>query len=154
VFGRGKVKPLEDIAFPYTKMLSYILVSVVSGILFGILDGVINANPLARRLYAVYQPIAKTALNPLAGMALDLAYGFIMAGVFLLLYPSLPGETGLLKGVSFAVLAWFFRVVMSAASQWMMFTVPVKALVYTLLAGLGEMLVLGLLYGLTLQPAT
>ena len=135
-------------------MLGYILVSVVSGILFAILDGVINANPLAQRLYAVYQPIARTSINPLAGMAIDLAYGFVMAGVFLLLYNSLPGETGLLKGVSFAFLVWFFRVVMSVASQWMMFKVPVKALLYTLLAGLGEMLILGMLYGLALQPAT
>ena len=134
--------------------MGYIFVSVVSGILFAILDGVINANPLAQRLYAVYKPIARTSINPLVGMVIDLAYGFIMAGVFLLLYNSLPGETGLLKGVSFAFLVWFFRVVMSAASQWMMFKVPLKALLYTLLAGLGEMLILGLLYGLALQPAT
>ncbi len=109
-------------------MMSYIVVSIVSGILFGILDGVINANPLARRLYAVYKPIARTSINPLAGMLIDLVYGFIMAGVFLLLYVGLPGETGLVKGISFAVLAWFFRVVMSAASQWVMFCVPAKAL--------------------------
>jgi len=134
--------------------MGYIFVSVVSGILFAILDGVINANPLAQRLYEVYKPIARTSINPLVGMVIDLAYGFIMAGVFLLLYNSLPGETGLLKGVSFAFLVWFFRVVMSAASQWMMFKVPLKALLYTLLAGLGEMLILGLLYGLALQPAT
>ena len=55
-----------------------------------------------------------------------------------------------MKGISFALMVWFFRVVMSVASQWMMFKVPVKALVYTLLAGLGEMLVLGILYGLAL----
>ena len=76
-----------------------------------------------------------------------------MAAVFLLLYQSLPGETGFVKGVSFALLVWFFRVVMSAASQWVMFNVPGKALLYSLLAGLGEMLILGLLYGLTLKPA-
>ena len=135
-------------------MIGYIIVSVVSGILFGILDGVINANPLAQRLYEVYKPIAKTSINPLAGIVIDLAYGFIMAGVFLLLYKSLPGETGLVKGVSFAFLVWFFRVVMYAASQWVMFNVPVEALLYSLVAGLGEMLILGVLYGLTLKPAT
>ena len=134
-------------------MLGYILVSIVSGILFAILDGVINANPLAQRLYAVYKPIARTSINPLAGMVIDLAYGFIMAGVFLLLYNNLPGETGLLKGVSFAFLVWFFRVVMSAASQWVMFRVPAQALLYSLVAGFGEMLLLGVLYGLTLKPA-
>jgi hypothetical protein len=135
-------------------MIRYIIVSVVSGILFGILDGVINANPLAQRLYEVYKPIAKTSINPLAGIVIDLVYGFIMAGVFLLLYKSLPGETGLVKGVSLAVLVWFFRVVMYAASQWVMFNVPVEALLYSLVAGLGEMLILGVLYGLTLKPAT
>ena len=114
----------------------------------------INANPLAQRLYQVYKPIAKTSINPLAGIMIDLVYGFVMAGVFLLLYQSLPGETGLVKGLSFAFLVWFFRVVMYAASQWVMFNVPIKALLYSLVTGLGEMLILGVLYGLTLKPAT
>ena len=135
-------------------MLRYIIVSLVSGILFGILDGVINANPLAQRLYAVYKPIARTSINPLGGIVIDLLYGFVLAAVFLLLYKSLPGESGLVKGVSFAFLVWFFRVVMYAASQWVMFNIPVEALLYSLAAGLGEILILGVLYGLTLKPGT
>ena len=132
-------------------MTNYILVSVISCILFGLLDGLINANPIAVKLYEVYRPIAKTSLNFVAGILIDLAYGFILAGLFLLLYPSLPGETGLAKGVSYGLLVWFLRVVMSVASQWMMYKVPSKTLLYTLLAGLGEILILGILYGLTLQ---
>ena len=135
-------------------MIGYIIVSIISGVLFGVLDGVINANPLAQRLYQVYKPIAKTSINPLAGIMIDLVYGFVMAGVFLLLYKSLPGETGLVKGTSFGFLVWFFRVVMYAASQWVMFKVPIEALLYSLVTGLGEMLILGVLYGLTLKPAT
>jgi len=134
-------------------MVRYIIVSAISGVLFGILDAVVNANPLAQRLNAVYKPIARASINPLAGTVIDLAYGFAMAGVFLLLYQSLPGEIGLIKGVSFALLAWFFRVVMSTASQWVMFSVPVKTLLYSLVTGLVEMLILGVLYGLTLKPA-
>ena len=134
-------------------MTTFVMVAVTTGILFGVMDAVINANPLARRLLAVYEPIARTSLNPVAGVAIDLAYGFAMAGVFLLLYPSLPGAGGLLKGVGFALLVWFFRVVMSAASQWMMFRVPARTLLYSLATGLGEMLVLGVLYGITLNPA-
>jgi len=133
-------------------MLTYIIISVISGILFGLLDGVINANPLAQRLYAVYRPIARTSIKPLAGIVIDLIFGFVMAGIFLLLYISLPGETGFVKGLSFAVLVWFFRVVMSAASQWVMFIMPVQTLLYSLVVGLGEMLILGALYGLTLKP--
>lgn len=131
-------------------MITYLIVGTASGILFGILDAALNANPLARRLFEVYRHIARTSLNPLAGILIDLVYGFVMAGVFLLLYHSLPGATGLVKGLSFAALAWFFRVVMSAASQWVMFKVPAKTLLYSLAAGLVEMLILGVVYGLAL----
>jgi hypothetical protein len=55
--------------------------------------------------------------------------------------------------VSFSLLLWFFRVVMYAASQWVMFNVPPKALFYSVVTGLGEMLILGVLFGLTLKPA-
>ena len=131
----------------------YIAISIISGILFGVLDGLINANPLATRLYAVYKPIARTSINVPAGVAMDLIYGFVMAGVFLILYQSLPGQVGIVKGISFALMVWFFRVIMYVASQWMMFRIPVRSLLYTAVAGLGEMLVLGILYGLTLRPA-
>ncbi|UCH09211.1 MAG: hypothetical protein JSU61_08180 [Fidelibacterota bacterium] len=134
-------------------MIRYIIVSVGSGILFGLMDGLMNANPLARRLFEVYKPIARTSINVPVGLVIDLAYGFIMAAIFLLLYNSLPGETGLVKGLSFAGMAWFFRVVMYAASQWMTTLVPAGAVLYMLATGLVEMLILGILYGLTLKPA-
>jgi hypothetical protein len=134
-------------------MIRYTIVSIIGGILFGVLDGVINANPLAQRLYEVYRPIAMASVNISAGILLDLAYGFILAGLFLLLYKSLPGRTGLFKGVSFGLLAWFFRVVMYTASQWMMFNVPGETLLYSLSTGLVEMLILGVLYGITLKPS-
>jgi hypothetical protein len=131
-------------------MANYIIISVISGILFGFLDGFINANPIAKKLYEVYKPLAKTSINFIVGMIIDLAYGFVLTALFTLLYQSLPGKVGLLKGLSFALIVWFFRVVMSVASQWMMYKIPMKALLYTLMAGLGEMLILGILYGLTL----
>ena len=134
-------------------MITYIIVSIISGVLFGVLDGLISVNPLAQSLYEVYKPIAKTSINALAGITIDLIYGFVMAGVFLLLYQSLPGEVGLVKGVCFAIIIWFFRVVMYVASQWVMFNVPVNALLYTLVTGLCEMLILGILYGSTLKPS-
>jgi len=135
-------------------MISYIIVSVVGGILFGAMDALANANPLAQRLYETYKPISKESINVPAGVVIDLVYGFVIAGVFLLLYESLPGEAGLVKGIIFAFSVWFFRVVMSVASEWMTVNVPINALIYRLLTGLGEMLVLGVLYGLTLKPLT
>ena len=116
------------------------------------MDALINANPAGRKLNEVYKPIARTSINIPVGVVIDLAYGFAMAGVFLLLYESLPGEIGLVKGISFAILAWFFRVTMSAASNWIMFKVGARTLVYNLFTGLGEMLVLGIIYGLFLNP--
>ena len=132
-------------------MINYIVISIIGGLLFGILDGLINANPVAVKLYEVYKPIAKTSINFVAGIIIDLAYGFILAALFLLLYPSLPGENGLVKGICFALIVWFLRVVMRVLSQWMMYKVPLKTLLYTLFAELGELLILGILYGLALQ---
>jgi hypothetical protein len=132
-------------------MIRYVIVSVASGLLFGILDGVLNANPLAQKLFAAYKPIARPSVNAVAGIVIDLVYGFVMAGLFLLLYAGIPGD-GWVKGMSFALIAWFFRVAMSAASQWVMFTLPLGAIVYTLFAGLLEMVVIGLVYGFCLKP--
>jgi hypothetical protein len=134
-------------------MIGTIIVCIISGILFGTLDGLINANPMAVRLFEVYKPIARNSINVAAGVVIDLVYGFVMAGIFLLLYSSLPGEAGLVKGLFYGLIIWFFRVVMSVISQWMMYKVPLTTLLYSLLTGLGEMLILGILYGLALHPA-
>jgi hypothetical protein len=134
-------------------MWNYIGVSLGAGILFGVLDGFINMLPPARRLFGAYGPVIRPSVNVAAGVIIDLAYGFVMAGLFLLLYRSLPGAAGWTKGLSFGLLAWFFRVLMAVLSQWMMFKLPLSGLAYTLFAGLGEMLLIGIFLGLTLRPA-
>ena len=133
-------------------MIRYIIVSIISGVLFGTMDGLIHANPYAQKIFEVYKPIAKTSVNMGAGVLIDLFYGFMLAGIFLFLFKSLPGETGVVKGISFALLLWFLRVIMSVTSSWMMFKIPANALIYTLITGLGEMLILGIMFGLTLKP--
>lgn len=135
-------------------MITFIGVAIGSGVLFAVLDGLLHANPLARRLYRAYDAVAKERANIPAGFAIDVAYGFAMAALFKTVYGCLPGEAGLLKGLCFAGIAWFFRVAMGVASEWMTRKVPPAALAYTLITGLGEMLLLGILYGLTLGPWT
>ena len=133
-------------------MVSYIIVALVSGILFGAMDVLINGNPFAKKLYKAYSSISRTSVNIPAGIIIDLVYGFVLTGLFLLIYQNLPGNIGIIKGISFAVIIWFLRVAMYAASHWMMFNIPVKSLLYTLITGFWEMCILGILYGLTLQP--
>ncbi len=132
-------------------MLNYLLTSVLTGITFGVLDAAINANSYAKKLFEVYRPISRTAINIPLGLAIDLIYGFIIVGLFLLLNKSLPGQTALVKGLSYGLIMWFFRVVMYALSQFMMFKIPMDTLLYMLVTGLFEMLALGLLVGLLLK---
>ena len=131
-------------------IVSFIIVGLVSGLLFALMDALISANPLGARLLSAYKPIARATIAMGPAMLVDLAYGFLMAGIFLVLHSGLPGSTPLMKGLSFGLLAWFFRVLMQVASQWVMFNVPVRSLLYTAATGLGEMLVLGAFYGLML----
>ncbi|MGA2327191.1 MAG: hypothetical protein ABSH05_12995 [Bryobacteraceae bacterium] len=49
-------------------MVRYLIVSIASGILFGALDGVLHANPLAQRLFQCYKPIARESVpGPVRG---------------------------------------------------------------------------------------
>ena len=133
-------------------MVTYLGVGIGSGLLFAVLDGAANANPLARRLYRVYGTLAKERVNVSVGFAIDIAYGLAMAALFKTLHGCLPGDIGALKGLCFAGIAWFFRVVMGVVSEWMTRKVTPLALLYTLGAGFIEMVILGVLYGLTLGP--
>ena len=132
-------------------MIRYVIVSIGSGVLFGMMDAFIHANPLAKKLFTAYEPVAKKSINAPAGLLIDLVYGFVTAGVFLVLYQSLPGSTGAVKGIGFGLMVWFFRVVMGAATSWMTLNVPVSKILYTLITGLVEMLCLGMLFGISFK---
>lgn len=132
-------------------MVRFIIAAVVTGILFGAMDGFINGNALAARLMECYKPIAKTTINIPAGIIIDLLYGFVITAVFIAVKPVLPSESMIIKGLVYGAGIWFFRVLMNVVSSWMMFNIPLKTLVYLLFAGLAEMLVLGLLNGLIIK---
>ena len=127
-----------------------VAVGIGAGLLFAIMDGLINANPIARRLYAVFKPIARESVNAPLGLIFDLVSGVVMAFVFVALATSLPGGW-VSKGIAFGLLAWFFRVAMAAASQIIVFRVPTSALLYALLTGMVEMIALGEFYSRLLK---
>jgi hypothetical protein len=133
-------------------MVRFVIVGLGSGLVFAVMDVLVNANPLGRSLYEAYKPLARESVNGAAGMVIDLIYGLILAGAFLILYASLPGDLGLLKGLSYALLLWVLRVLMYVVTHWMTLKIPVPTLLYTLVTGLVEMAVLGVLYGLLLKP--
>ncbi len=134
-------------------MRRQIIAGLVAGLAFLILDGVVNANPLAERLYAAYQPIAKSSVNAIAGSVIDLAFGVILAVLFVRLRPSLPGQTTLMKALSFGVMVWFLRVCMRVAGEWVMTVVPASTHAYTLAAGLVQMLTVAAVVALLLPES-
>jgi len=56
-------------------MARFIIISLISGILFAVLDGLFNGNPLALKLMECYKPIAKPSVNIPVGIAIDIFYG-------------------------------------------------------------------------------
>ncbi len=134
-------------------MITWLIVSIANGVLFGLFDGAINANPLAQKLFEVYKPISRASINVTAGILIDIGYGLVMGFLFLMLYKALPGDSGWTKGLVFGGIIWFFRALMGAVSSWMMYTIPVSALLYSAGAGLVEMLIIGLVFGIFLKPA-
>ena len=132
-------------------MALYLLAGTLGGILFAVMDALINANPLAVRLLSAYKPIARPRVKIAAGIIIDLAYGLILAALFLFTSPLLTFAPVPLNGLLFGCGIWFLRVAMSALSNWMMFAVPFKAIAYQAISGLFEILLLGVLYSLILM---
>jgi len=132
-------------------MTRYIIASVITGLLFGTMDGLIQGNPYAKKLMGCFSPIAKPSINITAGLVIDLIYGFIISGIFIIIMSSLPTEIGIVKGLTYGLGMWFFRVLMGVISNWMMFNIPSKTLIYLLVTGLIEMIILGIINGLILN---
>ncbi len=49
-------------------LVGYFLAFIFTSILFSVMEGIVNANPLARDLFRVYAPIARKSFNLTAGM--------------------------------------------------------------------------------------
>ncbi len=130
----------------------YVAASCAVGVAFVLLDAILNANPIAQGAYAAFAPLARSELVLLPAVTIDVVYGFVLCAVFVGVQGGLPGRTPLSKGVSFGLLVWFFRVIMGAAAQWVMFDIPAVTVAYSVGAGLVEMLVIGVLVGLLTLP--
>ena len=63
-------------------IMKFVFSSLLVGFIFGILDGLIHANPIAENLYDVYKPIARDTINITVGILIDIVYGYILCGIF------------------------------------------------------------------------
>ena len=133
-------------------MGTYILVSVGSGLLLAVLDAVFNANPYAQRLYSAYGPIARKSIPIVRGILIDIAFGFLLAGFYLILYRAMPVRPGIPRSIAFGFIVWVLRSLMNTLSHWTMFDIPARTHLYALGAGLFQSLAVALFYGLTLSP--
>jgi hypothetical protein len=80
-------------------MIRFIIAAIVTGLLFGIMYGLIQANSFAIKLMECYKSIAKQMINIPAGLLIDLLYGFIISGIFIYIMPALPTDNGIVKGL-------------------------------------------------------
>jgi len=135
-------------------MRHQLLVGLGAGFVFLVMDGLIHANPMAKKVYAVYISLARQSVNALAGSAIDLAYGIALTFLFSTLSPSLPGRSSMAKAMMFGLIVWFFRVVMNVAGEWVSTTVPPETHFYTLLTGLAQVLLVSAFIGWLVRPAS
>jgi len=122
-----------------------VLAGVVAAVLFLVLDmvfgvtgGWIVAQISGRPIRQPAGIEAKMAL----GLVFELINGFLLVAIYAVIHPCLPGR-GWAKGISYGLLVWALRVVMWAFSTYMMTDMSPLLIVVTVVTGLIEVLVLG-----------
>jgi hypothetical protein len=76
------------------------------------------------------------------GLLFELINGFMLALIYAVIYRCLPGR-GWQKGISYGLIVWGLRVVMWAFSTFMMTGMPLALIAVTVVTGLIEVLILG-----------
>lgn len=132
--------------------LRILWVGLIVGVAFVLLDFAFNANPLAAKALAFYEPIARGQFLMSLGIAADMISGLVLVFFFALLFPALPSSSGILKGLVFGLIVAYLRVVMNTVASYAMFSMPTGAFFYVLVSGILEMTVLGFLAGLLYRP--
>jgi hypothetical protein len=77
------------------------------------------------------------------GLIFELINGFMLAAIYAVIHPGLPGR-GWKKGISYGLIVWGLRVVMWAFSTYMMTAMPSILIAITVVTGLIEVLILGI----------
>jgi hypothetical protein len=116
-------------------MEKFLIIGLVSGVLFIVLDMITNVNPFALKLMEDYKPIARKKVNTVLAMSVDIMYGFVLTGIYLLLKNSLPADSFLQNILQYTLLIWFLREFMMSMSSYIIFDISPKLLIYNLASG-------------------
>jgi len=114
---------------------------IITGVLFSVFDMLIAMS--TSPMFSPYSdlPIWKTPPNILAGVIFDLINGFILAGIYTIIYNGIPGF-GWRKGLNYGVFVGLFRVLMSSFSTIVMYNIPLTLVVTSLITGYIEITIL------------
>ena len=123
------------------KIKNIFMCSIITGILFLILDMFIGI--LTSPIFSPYSnlPIWKTPPNILAGLVFDLVNGFILVLVYMTIYKGIPG-IGWKKGFFYGIIVGLFRVVMMSFSIIVLYNVPLILVFTNLVTGFIEIVIL------------
>lgn len=116
-------------------------------LVLGVISGFFSVSVFKLPMFVSDSTLWRREFNPALSIFLDIIYGIVLAGLFNLLYLSIPGE-GVLKGISFGLIIWFFKVVMAMGSIRIMFNVSDQILIYWTFSGLLELVIIGSILGI------
>jgi hypothetical protein len=132
-----------------------VMTGIVTAILFLVLDMVLGAGGglMAQALgVPSTQPSGIEAKIPF-GLIFEVVNGFMLAVIYAIIQPSLPGR-GWQKGLSYGLVVWGLRVVMWAFSTYMMTDMSPILIVITVITGLIEVLILGIVIAIVYRSAS
>jgi len=126
------------------KTKKLIINGIIVGFVFLILDMLFAM--ITSPFFSPYSDLAiwKIPPNLAAGGVFDFINGFILVGVFMMIYNGIPG-TGWRKGLNYGIIVGLFRVVMMSFSVIVMYAVPIELVVISLISGFIEIIVLCIL---------
>jgi hypothetical protein len=122
----------------------FIMAGAVASVLFLMLDaafGVVGGL-IGDQCFGL-SPAQPDEAKMMFGLVFELINGFMLAVFYTVIHPSLPGR-GWKKGISYGLIVWGLRVVMWAFSTYMMTDMSPVLITITVITGLIEVLILGI----------
>lgn len=135
------------------KMFTYILVSILAGGVMLFLEEGSKTIPFARRWFASFSLLRRQENFRARRTIVEIAFGFVFVGFYILFYRALPLQPGLPRTFFFTLIFWIPTSVYKATSDWASFDVPADIHLYAVFVGLIKLLAVSLLFHFTLAPA-